>query len=420
MTYRSQRVAYAYFLAAVLLFGLQIAFGFLSLAKYLGPDPLLNVMHFATTKAIHTNLLLVWVITGFMGAAYYMVPEESRAEIYSVRLAYVQLGLWLAIGVAAIGGYLFHITAGRKFLEMPQPLKYGVVVVMLMFLANLLLTIKRAGRWTTTEGILLGGLASAALLFIPGMIHFDRRRRAAAPAPESIAYPEWDYRLGAYRQGHCRLREAAAPAGEPQWSPLMLRQYRTLIHRIRRQFEALRPRRQRDTRQLDGDALDLDAYVDDFALRQAGGTPSARLHLADRPRRRDVSAAFLIDASGSTDAQVCGLQSASFTRLGAPIRHVTALLARQATRRRLLLLLSDGKPNDDDEYEGVYGVEDTRQAAVEARLQGVDLFCLTVDRQGAFYLPRMFGQHGYASLWNVHHLPCRLSEMYRRLTALRC
>jgi nitric oxide reductase subunit B len=173
MTYRSQRIAYTYFLAAVLLFGLQIAFGFLSLAKYLGPDPLLDVMHFATTKAVHTNLLLVWVITGFMGAAYYIVPEESRAEIYSVPLAYVQLGLWLVIGVLAVVGYLFGITAGRKFLEMPQPLKYGVVFVMLMFLFNILMTIQKAGRWTTTQGILIGGLASAALLFIPGLIHFD-------------------------------------------------------------------------------------------------------------------------------------------------------------------------------------------------------------------------------------------------------
>jgi nitric oxide reductase subunit B len=173
MTYQSQRIAYAYFLAAVLLFGLQIAFGFMSLAKYLGPDPLLNIMNFATAKAIHTNLLLVWVITGFMGAAYYMVPEESRAEIYSVRLAYIQLILWLIAGVAAIVGYLFGITAGRKFLEMPQLLKYGVVVVMLIFLYNILMTIRTSGCWTTTEGILLGGLAATALLFIPGLIHFD-------------------------------------------------------------------------------------------------------------------------------------------------------------------------------------------------------------------------------------------------------
>ena len=171
--YRSQRVAYAYFLAALLLFVLQVAFGFLSLAKYLGPDPLIDVVHFATTKAIHTNLLLVWLLTGFMGSAYFLVPEESRAEIHSERLAWVQLVLWLAIGVTTIVGYLFGITAGRKFLEMPFPLKLGVVVVMLLFLYNIGMTIKRAGRLTTTEGVLVGGLAAAALLFLPGLIPFD-------------------------------------------------------------------------------------------------------------------------------------------------------------------------------------------------------------------------------------------------------
>jgi nitric oxide reductase subunit B len=173
MSYRSQRVAYAYFLAALVLFTLQVAFGFLSLAKYLGPDPLLDVMHFGTAKAIHTNLLLVWLLTGFMGAAYYLVPEESRAEIHSERLAWAQLGLWLAIGVAAVVGYLVGWTDGRKFLELPFPLKIGVVVVMLVFLYNLAMTIRAAGRFTTTEGVLLGGLAGAALLFLPGLIPFD-------------------------------------------------------------------------------------------------------------------------------------------------------------------------------------------------------------------------------------------------------
>jgi len=173
MTFDSQRVAYPYFLAAVLLFALQVAFGLLSLAKYLGPDPLLEVMHFATSKAIHTNLLLVWSLTGFMGATYYMVPEESRAELYSPRLAYVQLGLWLAIGVIAVVGYLFGITEGRKLLEMPFPLKLGVVVVMVLFLFNVLMTIRRAGRWTTTEAVLVGGLVFTALLYIPALLHFD-------------------------------------------------------------------------------------------------------------------------------------------------------------------------------------------------------------------------------------------------------
>ena len=173
MIYRSQRVAYFYFLAAVVLFTLQVAFGFLLIAKYLGPDPLLDVLNFATAKEIHTNLLLVWLLTGFMGAAYYLVPEESRTEIHSETLAWVQLGLWLAIGVTTVVGYLFGVTEGRKFLEMPFVLKLGVVVVFVIFLYNIAMTIRKAGRFTTTEGVLIGGLAAAALLFIPGLIHFD-------------------------------------------------------------------------------------------------------------------------------------------------------------------------------------------------------------------------------------------------------
>jgi nitric oxide reductase NorD protein len=293
-----------------------------------------------------------------------------------------------------------------------------------------------------------------------------------------MAYPEWDHRVRAYRHGYCLLREQAAPTGDPQWSVQRLREHRALIHDIRRRFEAFRPRRERYTRQLDGDAIDLDAYVGDYADRHAGRTPTDRLYIADRARRRDVSVAFLIDASGSTDAwvsggrrvldiekeatlvlcealkalgdhyavyafsgrgaadvrvwrvknfkedysevvrgRIAGLHGELFTRLGAPIRHLTSLLTRQRSRRRLLFLLSDGKPNDEDEYDGVYGLEDTRQSAAEARLQGIHLFCLTIDRQGSINLPQMFGQHGYTILWEITQLPQRLPEIYRLLTA---
>ncbi len=173
MRYQSQRVAYPYFVVALLLFGLQVAFGLLLAAKYLGPDPLIDVLPFDRAKAIHTNLLLVWLLTGFMGAAYYLVPEESRTELYSVRLAYVQLAVWTATGVTAVVGYLFGWTAGNKLLEQPFPLKIVIVVVMLLFLFNLGTTIWRARRWTTTEGILVAGLTGAALFYLPGLLDFD-------------------------------------------------------------------------------------------------------------------------------------------------------------------------------------------------------------------------------------------------------
>ena len=173
MRYPSQRVAYPYFVVAMLLFGLQMVFGLLSAAKYLGPDPLINLLPFDVAKAIHTNLLLVWLLTAFMGATYYLVPEESRVDLYSVRLAYIQLGVWTAMGVTAVVGYVFRWTAGNKLLEQPLPLKIVIVVVMLMFLYNIGMTIRASGRLTTTEGVLVGGLACTALLYLPALFEFD-------------------------------------------------------------------------------------------------------------------------------------------------------------------------------------------------------------------------------------------------------
>lgn len=173
MRYHSQSIAYWYFAVAMCLFGLQLVFGLLTAVKYLGPDPLLDFLPFDKTKAIHTNLLIVWVLTGFMGATYYVVPEESRGEIYSVKLAYAQLVAWTLMGVTAIVGYMFGWTAGNKMLEQPFPLKIVIVIVMLMFLYNILMTIKRAGRWTVTEGVLVAGLVLAAVLYLPALIEYD-------------------------------------------------------------------------------------------------------------------------------------------------------------------------------------------------------------------------------------------------------
>ena len=173
MRYKSQSVAYWYFAVALSLFGLQLVFGLLSAAKYLGPDPLLYILPFDVTKVIHTNLLIVWVLTGFMGATYWMVPDESRTELYSTKLAYFQLVLWTVMGVATVTGYLFRYGTGNKLLEQPLPSKIVIVIVMLMFLYNIAMTIKKSGRFTTTEGVLMGGLGLAALLYLPALLEFE-------------------------------------------------------------------------------------------------------------------------------------------------------------------------------------------------------------------------------------------------------
>jgi nitric oxide reductase NorD protein len=300
--------------------------------------------------------------------------------------------------------------------------------------------------------------------------------RGGRPSGGDSAYPEWDFRAGGYRLAACRLREAPAPAGDPGWAERVRRERAALLRPMRRAFSALRPRRVRISRQLAGDDLDVPAWVDEWCERRAGLAPEGRIYAQERALRRDAAVALLVDASGSTDAWVsggarvidvakeaalcfcealgalgdrhavyafsgrgpggvrvwvvklfeeragraldarlAGLAPDASTRLGAALRHVTRRLAEEPTRTRLLLLLSDGKPNDDDEYGGRYGVEDARQAVFEARAAGVRVFCATIDRSGPAYLARLFGPAGFTVLRDVGELPWRLPDLYRRL-----
>jgi nitric oxide reductase NorD protein len=291
-----------------------------------------------------------------------------------------------------------------------------------------------------------------------------------------IAYPEWDCRVGAYHPRRAVVREREAPPGGAAWARGVLERHARQVHAVRRRFEGLRPRTVRLGRQLDGPEVDLGAYVTAFADRMAGGAADDRLYQAIRPMRRDAAIMLLVDTSGSTDAWVAdtrrivdvekealllvcealdalgdryavlafsgegpesvallrvkafgerygdavrrrigALEPDRYTRAGAAIRHATAALCRQPARHRLLLVLSDGKPNDVDVYEGRYGIEDTRQAVAEARLQGLHPFCLTVDREAPVYLPRIFGPGAYAVLRNAERLPGVLVDVVREL-----
>lgn len=170
MKYETQRIAYNYFVVATLLFGLQVIFGLITGAKYVWDyDPLLNILPFNTSRAIHINLLVVWLLFGFMGGTYFLVPEEAETEIYSPKLANVQLYLFAAIGVTAIIGYIAGWSWGMPFLEQPTILKIGIVVVALLFLFNIFMTMMKTNKWTVIQGVLLGGLVSLALLFLFGV-----------------------------------------------------------------------------------------------------------------------------------------------------------------------------------------------------------------------------------------------------------
>ena len=294
------------------------------------------------------------------------------------------------------------------------------------------------------------------------------------PLGEGIKLPEWDYRLQCLQARFVNLQLMQPRADAPQPLPARLR---GPAQRLRHQFQQLRTDRQWLRQQPQGAELDLQAWVDFQVQRQHGACVERGLFQEQRHTRRDLACLLLADLSMSTDAHlndeqkvidvirdslllfgeslagsgdafalygfsslrrhqvrlqqlksfeqpyddrtrgcIQALKPGYYTRMGAAIRQATHLLGGCKQRRKLLLLLTDGKPNDLDLYEGRYGVEDTRQAVVEARRQGLIPFCITIDKKAGDYLPYMFGAHGYTLIRQPEQLPLRLPQLYRQLT----
>ncbi|NNM52530.1 MAG: nitric-oxide reductase large subunit [Pseudomonadales bacterium] len=180
MNYPSQRVALPYFMAALLLFLGQILFGLIAGYQYIDGTFLFPELPFSVTRMVHTNLLIVWLLMAFMGAAYFIVPEEAQTDLYSPRLALVTFWIFFLAGALTILGYLLvpyaHLAAltgnaylptmGRGYLEQPLPTKIGIVLVALSLLFNITMTLIR-GRKTSLNIILVGSLWGLALLFLP-------------------------------------------------------------------------------------------------------------------------------------------------------------------------------------------------------------------------------------------------------------
>jgi nitric oxide reductase subunit B len=165
MKYASQRVAFAYFACAMLLFGVQILVGVVAGTVYVLPNFLSEILPFNILRMIHTNALIVWLLMGFFGAGYYLVPEEAEREIESPLLAYIQLGLFMFGALAAVVGYVFRIHEGREFLEQPMWIKGAIVVVALIFLYNISMTIMK-GRKTAIGNVLLLGMWGIAVFWL--------------------------------------------------------------------------------------------------------------------------------------------------------------------------------------------------------------------------------------------------------------
>jgi len=179
MQYKSQAVAKPYFIAAIGLFTGQILFGLIMGLQYIIGDFLFPAIPFNVARMVHTNLLIVWLLFGFMGAAYYLIPEESERELFSPKLAILMFWVFLVAGALTIVGYLavpyatlahwtgndLLETMGREFLEQPLPTKVGIVIVALVFLFNISMTVLK-GRKTSISLVMLAGLWGLAIFFL--------------------------------------------------------------------------------------------------------------------------------------------------------------------------------------------------------------------------------------------------------------
>ncbi|MEZ5840952.1 MAG: VWA domain-containing protein [Hyphomicrobiales bacterium] len=292
-----------------------------------------------------------------------------------------------------------------------------------------------------------------------------------------MLYPEWDYRSSSYLAEHCRV--LASEAEEATETPAFLAdpETRRRIRAVKRRFEALKPKRMALPRQPDGDDLDMEALVRSIVDLRATGEGSDRVYRAIRTEARDLAVAILVDTSRSTEsvveersvidvakeslialahgltavgddyaiyafsslrrqrvfvsccktfeeqmgsrveARIAALKPGFYTRLGAAMRHVSAELQERPSQRRLLLVLTDGKPNDLDHYEGRYGIEDTRRAVNEARRLGQAVFGVTIDKQARDYVSHVFGRNGHAIVSKPSRLMQALPLLYQQLVA---
>ena len=165
MKYETQKLAYPYFVAAMALFLVQVTFGVLAGTVYVFPNFLSEALPFNIIRMIHTNALLVWLLLGYFGTAYFLLPEETERDIHNPKLAWLQLGIFVFAALAAVVGYLFRIHEGREFLEQPLWVKILLVIAFLIFLYNASMTVLK-GRKTSVSIILLLGLWGTALFFL--------------------------------------------------------------------------------------------------------------------------------------------------------------------------------------------------------------------------------------------------------------
>lgn len=284
-------------------------------------------------------------------------------------------------------------------------------------------------------------------------------------------YDEWDFQRRHYRRHWCAVREREITPRHDNFTARTLEKYHGLIKHLRKTFEAMRHENRLLKRQPEGDDVDIDALVEALSDAHLGFEMTDRLLTKMQRNERNIAVVFMVDMSGSTkgwindaeresllllcealeslgdryaiygfsgmtrkrcelfhvkhfdepygelvQARISGIEPQDYTRMGFAIRHLSKLLQTSEAKTRILITLSDGKPDDYDSYRGQYGIEDTRRALIEARRSGIHPYCITIDEEARDYLPHLYGPAAYSVVDDVRALPLKVSDIYRRLT----
>jgi len=289
-----------------------------------------------------------------------------------------------------------------------------------------------------------------------------------------LTYPEWDYSKQTYKPDFCKVFPKRLIRSKPDYYHKTLELNRSVFTELRKVFAKLNNDLELVRRQISGDNIDIDAATDRLADLHARRTPDDRVYMSSRKQKKELSLLFLLDLSLSSDSyskgnriidvekqvsilfgevlneydidfQIDGfysktrnkttyitlksfdqpwsrakfnigaVQPEGYTRIGPAIRHGGNLLMKRKNRKKWLILLSDGKPNDYDRYEGKYGIRDIKQALRELNSDGINSYAVAIEEQAKYYLPQMFGNNHYNILSSPVQMINSLTKLYKRI-----
>lgn len=289
-----------------------------------------------------------------------------------------------------------------------------------------------------------------------------------------LFYDEWDYKNRVYKPNFCKIFPKEVPNCHSNFALKTLSKNQKTKRDLLKLFSQIHNEYQKIERVDTGEEFDLDAMTDAFADIKSNKTPSDKIYTSKRKRKKDLSVLILMDTSLSADGytnnekvldvekvavllfgevlnefkisfqidtfssrtrnncsyksikrfkdnwtttrnRIGAIEAEDFTRIGTALRHAGKELEKEPTARKWIILLSDGKPNDYDTYEGKYGIEDVKKSLSELEQKHIHTFSLAIEAQAKYYLPQMFGHNNYNILAKPSDLPLAFGKFYKKI-----